>query len=80
MLDLASRTPPQSLTGLAVYRIKALFGAGKHDAEWMSELLVARDRRAAPPTFAGDGLYFTGADYDPGFRLPATRRDVMLAH
>ena len=53
-------------------------GAGKHDAVWMAELLAARDRRAAPPTFAADGLYFTGADYDPAFRLPATRRDVTL--
>lgn len=53
-------------------------GAGKHDAAWMADLLAARDRRGAPPTFAGDGLYFTGADYDPQLGLPATRRDVML--
>ena len=65
----------RNLVGALVY-----VGSGKHDADWMSEVLDARDRRAAPPTFAGDGLYFTGADYDPAFRLPATRRDVVLAH
>jgi tRNA pseudouridine38-40 synthase len=55
-------------------------GAGKGHADWMTDLLEARDRRAAPPTIAGDGLYFTGADYDAKFGLPATRRDVFLPH
>jgi tRNA pseudouridine38-40 synthase len=52
-------------------------GAGKRPAGWIAELLDARDRTLAPPTFMGDGLYFTGADYDPRFALPATRRDVQ---
>jgi tRNA pseudouridine38-40 synthase len=55
-------------------------GAGKGDAAWMTELLHARDRREAPPTISSDGLYFTGADYDPAFGLPATRRDVVFAY
>jgi tRNA pseudouridine38-40 synthase len=55
-------------------------GAGKRDPAWMTELLQARDRRAAPPTIASDGLYFTGADYDPKFRLLPTRRDVVFPH
>lgn len=63
----------RNLVGALVY-----VGAGKHDAAWMSHLLATRDRRAAPPTFAADGLYFTGADYDAGFGLPPTRRDVPL--
>lgn len=54
-------------------------GAGKHDDAWMQTLLEARDRRVAPPTFAADGLYFTGADYDERFGLPTTRRDFVLA-
>lgn len=53
-------------------------GAGKHDEGWIEGLLVARDRRLAPPTFAADGLYFTGADYDARFGLPFTRADVVL--
>ena len=54
-------------------------GNAQHDDAWVLSLLEARDRRAAPATFAADGLYFTGADYDRRFGLPATRRDVMLA-
>ena len=54
-------------------------GAGRHPASWMRALLDARDRTQAPPTFMSDGLYFTGADYDVRFALPATRRDVVLA-
>jgi hypothetical protein len=34
---------------------------------------------ARPATFAPDGLYFAGADYDASFGLPPTRRDVVLA-
>ena len=54
-------------------------GAGKHPASWLRELLDLRDRTKAPPTFMAGGLYFTGADYDAGFALPATRRDVLVA-
>jgi tRNA pseudouridine38-40 synthase len=46
----------------------------------MAELLAARDRTRAAPTFAPDGLYFTGADYDARWELPATRRPVALPH
>jgi len=53
-------------------------GAGKCDEAWLGELLAARDRRLAPPTFAADGLYFTGADYDAVHALPPTRRDVKV--
>jgi hypothetical protein len=41
-------------------------------------VLDGRDRCAGAPTFAPDGLYFTGADYDARFGLPPTRRDVVL--
>lgn len=53
-------------------------GAGKADAAWLAGLLEARDRTRAPATFAPDGLYFTGADYDARFALPPTRRDVVV--
>lgn len=62
----------RNLVGALVY-----VGAGKHDDAWMQTLLEARDRRIAPPTFAAEGLYFTGADYDARFGLPPTRRDVV---
>ncbi len=51
-------------------------GAGKRAPAWVGELLAASDRRLGAPTFAAAGLHFTGADYDAGFGLPATRRDV----
>jgi hypothetical protein len=37
------------------------------------------DRTRGAPTFAPEGLYFTGADYDVRFGLPPTRRDVTIA-
>jgi tRNA pseudouridine38-40 synthase len=54
-------------------------GSGRRDAGWIGELLDARDRTRGAATFAADGLYFCGADYDARFGLPPTRRDVTLA-
>lgn len=51
-------------------------GAGKRAPGWIGELLRAADRTRGAPTFAPDGLYFTGADYDARMALPAARRDV----
>jgi tRNA pseudouridine38-40 synthase len=48
-------------------------GAGKAAPAWIGELLAGRDRTRGAPTFAADGLYFTGADYPPTWPLPATR-------
>lgn len=53
-------------------------GAGKVPEDWPAELLAAGDRTRAAPTFAPDGLYLTGADYDAGWGLPDTRRPVLL--
>ncbi len=53
-------------------------GSGRQPPGWIGELLAARDRGRAAPTFAADGLYFTGADYDARFGLPPTRRDVVV--
>jgi len=53
-------------------------GAGKAPPSWIAELLAGRDRTRAAATFAADGLYFTGADYDARWALPRTRRAVPL--
>jgi tRNA pseudouridine38-40 synthase len=45
-------------------------GQGKHPPEWMKEVLLARDRDAAAPTFSPDGLYFLGPRYAPHWGLP----------
>lgn len=45
-------------------------GQGKKPPEWMAEVLAARDRRAAAPTFSPDGLYFLGPRYDAHWDIP----------
>jgi tRNA pseudouridine38-40 synthase len=45
-------------------------GQGKHPAGWMTEVLQARSRDAAAPTFSPDGLYFLGPRYDAHWGLP----------
>ncbi len=45
-------------------------GSGRQPAQWMAQVLAARDRDAAAPTFAPDGLYFVGPYYDPPIELP----------
>jgi tRNA pseudouridine38-40 synthase len=51
-------------------------GAGRKPPVWIGELIAARDRTQGAPTFAPDGLYFAGADYDARFGLPPTVREV----
>ena len=46
-------------------------GAGQRPANWMAEVLAARDRKVAAPTFAAAGLYFAGPYYDPAWAVPA---------
>jgi tRNA pseudouridine38-40 synthase len=45
-------------------------GVGRYPPSWLAEVLAARDRRLAAPTFAAAGLYLTGVEYDPRFDLP----------
>ena len=45
-------------------------GQGLKEPDWMQEVLQARDRKAAAPTFSPDGLYFAGPVYDPRWGLP----------
>ena len=44
-------------------------GSGRQSAGWLAEVLAARNRDAAAPTFAADGLYFAGPYYDPALGL-----------
>jgi tRNA pseudouridine38-40 synthase len=46
-------------------------GQGMHPTAWMREVIEARDRDAAAPTFSPDGLYFLGPVYDPKWQLPS---------
>jgi tRNA pseudouridine38-40 synthase len=45
-------------------------GHGKQSPDWVSDVLLARDRDAAAPTFSPDGLYFLGPRYAPHWGLP----------
>ena len=45
-------------------------GSGRRPPGWMQEVLQARSREAAAPTFPADGLYFIGPYYDAGLGLP----------
>jgi tRNA pseudouridine38-40 synthase len=47
-----------------------LIGQGKKPPEWMAQVLAARDRRAAAPTFSPDGLYFLGPRYAAEWNIP----------
>jgi tRNA pseudouridine38-40 synthase len=55
----------RNLVGCLVY-----VGKGKHPPGWMSELIDARDRRLAAPTFSPDGLYLFEVRYDARWNLP----------
>ena len=45
-------------------------GQGFESPDWMREVLLARSRKAAAPTFSPDGLYFKGPVYEAQWGLP----------
>lgn len=45
-------------------------GQGVRAPQWLAEVLAAGDRSLAAPTFAPDGLYFLGPQYDANLDLP----------
>jgi tRNA pseudouridine38-40 synthase len=45
-------------------------GTGTRSVAWLREVLAARDRKLAAPTFAPDGLYFVGPYYDARHQIP----------
>lgn len=45
-------------------------GQGQQPPEWMDEVLAARSRKVAAPTFSPDGLYFLGPVYEAKWGLP----------
>ena len=55
----------RNLVGSLVY-----VGLGRRSPEWIGEVLAARDRSRAAPTFAAAGLYLSGVEYDASLTLP----------
>jgi tRNA pseudouridine38-40 synthase len=45
-------------------------GQRKYPPDWIADVLAARRRDAAAPTFSPDGLYFLGPVYEDHFGLP----------
>ena len=45
-------------------------GSGTHPPGWMAEVIAAKSRKAAAPTFSPDGLYFLGPVYDAHHGIP----------
>jgi tRNA pseudouridine38-40 synthase len=45
-------------------------GSGRQPVAWMTEVLAARNRDVAAPTFPPDGLYFVGPYYDVVYDIP----------
>jgi tRNA pseudouridine38-40 synthase len=61
----------RNIVGTLVY-----VGLGRRDPPWAAEVLAARDRARAAPTFSPAGLYLVRVEYDPSFRLPAPSAPV----
>ena len=62
----------RNLVGTLVY-----IGKGAQAPGWVDELLLARDRQQAAPTFSPDGLYFRGPVYEAHWNLPALNDDFI---
>lgn len=52
-------------------------GEGRRDVAWVAEVLEGRDRTRAAATFAPDGLYLDGAQYDARFAVPSWGGDLL---
>lgn len=61
----------RNLVGALVY-----VGSGRLSPQGLVELLAARDRRQAPPTFMPDGLYLAGIEYGSEWGLPQEGRII----
>jgi tRNA pseudouridine38-40 synthase len=61
----------RNLVGALVY-----VGKDRHPPSWVKDVLEARDRARAAPTFGAEGLYLENVDYEPGWGLPQARLDA----
>ena len=46
-------------------------GIGRESVEWLTDVLAAKSRSAAAPTFDPAGLYFVGVEYPESLGLPS---------
>ncbi|KMQ80845.1 tRNA pseudouridine synthase A [Candidatus Burkholderia pumila] len=52
-------------------------GRGRHPSSWMADVLAARDRCTAAPTFMPDGLYLAEIGYPEHFAVPPSHIESM---
>ena len=52
-------------------------GKGKHPPAWLGGILAGCDRKLAAPTFAPDGLYLSGVEYDAKWGIPAVDEVII---
>lgn len=55
-----------------------MVGKGARPPEWIAEVLQARDRSLAAPTFPAGGLYLCGVDYPARWPLPGDGRIIAV--
>jgi tRNA pseudouridine38-40 synthase len=55
----------RNIVGMLVY-----VGKGKHPPQWSKQLLEARERARAAPTFGPEGLYLEAVEYEPRWQIP----------
>ena len=55
----------RNIVGALIY-----VGTGREKPEWIAEVLAAKSRDAAAPTFSPTGLYLTGVGYPEHPHLP----------
>lgn len=61
----------RNLVGALVY-----VGKGRHSVQWLGEVLAARNRALAAPTFEAAGLYLSGVEYGAQWSLPQGGRII----
>lgn len=62
----------RNIVGTLVY-----VGLGRQSPEWVAEVLAARSRAVAAPTFSAEGLYLTQVTYDARYDFPAAHEPVL---
>ncbi|MCL2831247.1 MAG: tRNA pseudouridine(38-40) synthase TruA [Betaproteobacteria bacterium] len=65
----------RNMVGSLVY-----VGKGKYPPAWIAELLSAANRNLAAPTFAPDGLYLSGVEYEPHWGFPGMEERALFQH
>jgi tRNA pseudouridine38-40 synthase len=63
----------RNMVGALIY-----VGNGKHQPEFIKELLEQKDRTLSPPTFSPNGLYLAGVRYEDKWDLPSTQCEIMM--